>query len=78
MTLYGCALSDVIAPARNNDNDKRALLELVFPWLPEWVDYNLLLVFLAIIIIILVAIAILCVALPRRKNGPESVRLRGS
>ena len=67
---------DPIAPARNNDNGRAQLLEL-FPWLPEWVDYNMLIAGLAMVVIIVVGIAVICVAVSRRNRGPESIRLRG-
>lgn len=67
---------DAIAPARNNDNGRAQLLEL-FPWLPEFVDYNMLIAGLAMVVIIVVGIAVICVAVSRRNRGPESVRLRG-
>lgn len=59
------------------NNDYGRLLELV-PWLPEWVDYNMLIAGLAMVVIITVGIVVICVAVARRNRGPESVRLRGS
>lgn len=53
------------------------MMELL-PWLPEWVDYNMLIAGLAMVVIITVGIVVICVAVARRNRGPESVRLRGS
>jgi hypothetical protein len=65
-----------MGPARTNDNG-RAILLGIFPWLPEWVDYNMIVAGLAMVVIIVVGIAVICVAVARRNRGPESFRLRG-
>ena len=41
-----------------------------FPGLPEWLDLNIIVPVVATIIVICVGIAVICVALTRRKNQP--------
>ncbi|XP_035704480.1 Down syndrome cell adhesion molecule-like protein Dscam2 isoform X15 [Folsomia candida] len=71
LTLNG----NQVGPARTNDNGRGLLLE-VFPWLPEWVDYNMIVAGCAMIVIIVVGLAVICIAVSRRNRGPESFRLR--
>lgn len=48
-----------------------------FPWLPEWLDLNIMVPVVATVIVIIVGIVVICVALSRRNGGPEQTRLRG-
>lgn len=48
-----------------------------FPWIPEWVDLNIVVPVGATIIVIFVGIIVICVAFARRTRGPEQTRLRG-
>ncbi|XP_024082569.1 Down syndrome cell adhesion molecule-like protein Dscam2 isoform X6 [Cimex lectularius] len=47
-----------------------------FPWIPKWIDLNVVVPAGATIIVIFVGIIVICVALARRSRGPPSTRLR--
>lgn len=46
-------------------------------WWPKWLDLNVLVPVIATIVVIIVGIVVVCVAVTRRKNGIENLRLRG-
>lgn len=48
-----------------------------FPWLPSWLDVNVVVPVGATVVVIIVGIVVICVALSRRTRGPEQTRLRG-
>ncbi|XP_069678028.1 cell adhesion molecule Dscam1 isoform X19 [Periplaneta americana] len=47
-----------------------------FPWVPEWLDLNIVVPVGATIVVIIVGVIVICVALSRRSRGPEQTRLR--
>lgn len=48
-----------------------------FPWLPEWLDLNIVVPIGATVVVIIVGVLVICVAISRRSRGPEQTRLRG-
>lgn len=46
-------------------------------WWPKWLDLNVLVPVIATVVVIIVGIVVICVAVTRRKNGIENLRLRG-
>jgi heme/copper-type cytochrome/quinol oxidase subunit 2 len=48
-----------------------------FPWVPEWLDLNIVVPIGATVVVIIVGVIVICVALSRRSRGPEQTRLRG-
>ncbi|XP_076374914.1 Down syndrome cell adhesion molecule 1 isoform X6 [Megalopta genalis] len=63
----------IAPPVRNDSNDVRRY----FPWLPSWIDVNVVVPVGATVVVIIVGIVVICVALSRRTRGPEQTRLRG-
>ncbi|XP_063221339.1 cell adhesion molecule Dscam2 isoform X2 [Bacillus rossius redtenbacheri] len=47
-----------------------------FPWVPEWLDLNIVVPIGATVVVIIVGVLVICVALSRRSRGPEQTRLR--
>ncbi|XP_021929580.1 Down syndrome cell adhesion molecule-like protein Dscam2 isoform X6 [Zootermopsis nevadensis] len=47
-----------------------------FPWVPEWLDLNIVVPIGATVVVIIVGVVVICVALSRRSRGPEQTRLR--
>ncbi|CAG2060251.1 unnamed protein product [Timema podura] len=47
-----------------------------FPWLPEWLDLNVVVPVGATVVVIIVGVIVICVAMSRRSRGPEQTRLR--
>ncbi|XP_049833917.1 Down syndrome cell adhesion molecule-like protein Dscam2 isoform X6 [Schistocerca gregaria] len=47
-----------------------------FPWLPDWLDLNVIVPLAATIVVIIVGVVVICVAISRRSRGPEQTRLR--
>ncbi|KAK5645477.1 hypothetical protein RI129_006777 [Pyrocoelia pectoralis] len=68
LTLTG----GTVAPARESPDAK-----LLFPWLPDWIDLNIVVPVVATVTVIFVGIVVICVALSRRSHGPQQTRLRG-
>ncbi|XP_043680507.1 Down syndrome cell adhesion molecule-like protein Dscam2 isoform X24 [Vespula pensylvanica] len=66
-----------IAPPVRNDDNKNTDVRHYFPWLPSWLDVNVVVPVGATIVVIIVGIVVICVALSRRTRGPEQTRLRG-
>ncbi|XP_046813686.1 Down syndrome cell adhesion molecule-like protein Dscam2 isoform X32 [Vespa crabro] len=66
-----------IAPPVRNDDNKNTDVRRYFPWLPSWLDVNVVVPVGATIVVIIVGIVVICVALSRRTRGPEQTRLRG-
>ncbi|XP_043801757.1 Down syndrome cell adhesion molecule-like protein Dscam2 isoform X8 [Apis laboriosa] len=66
----------IAPPVRNGDNDSTDVRRY-FPWLPGWLDVNVVVPVGATIVVIIVGIVVICVALSRRTRGPEQTRLRG-
>ncbi|XP_060820208.1 cell adhesion molecule Dscam2 isoform X7 [Bombus pascuorum] len=66
----------IAPPVRNSGNDNTDVRRY-FPWLPSWLDVNVVVPVGATVIVIIVGIVVICVALSRRTRGPEQTRLRG-
>lgn len=49
-----------------------------FPWIPDWMDLNIVVPVAATIVVLLVGMIVICVAISRRSRGPEQTRLRGT
>nr|XP_024214159.1 Down syndrome cell adhesion molecule-like protein Dscam2 isoform X8 [Halyomorpha halys] len=47
-----------------------------FPWIPKWIDLNIVVPVSATIVVIFVGIIVICVAVARRSRGPPQTRLR--
>ncbi|XP_034229993.1 Down syndrome cell adhesion molecule-like protein Dscam2 isoform X12 [Thrips palmi] len=47
-----------------------------FPWIPDWMDLNVVVPVAATIVVLLVGMIVICVAISRRSRGPEQTRLR--
>ncbi|XP_072765904.1 Down syndrome cell adhesion molecule 1 isoform X46 [Anoplolepis gracilipes] len=67
----------IAPPVRNGGNDNTADVRRYFPWLPSWLDVNVVVPVGATVVVIIVGIVVICVALSRRTRGPEQTRLRG-
>ncbi|XP_018394808.1 PREDICTED: Down syndrome cell adhesion molecule-like protein Dscam2 [Cyphomyrmex costatus] len=67
----------IAPPIRNGGNDNTADVRRYFPWLPSWLDVNVVVPVGATVVVIIVGIVVICVALSRRTRGPEQTRLRG-
>ncbi|XP_029175735.1 Down syndrome cell adhesion molecule-like protein Dscam2 isoform X21 [Nylanderia fulva] len=67
----------IAPPVRNGGNDNTADVRRYFPWLPNWLDVNVVVPVGATVVVIIVGIVVICVALSRRTRGPEQTRLRG-
>ncbi|XP_060820236.1 cell adhesion molecule Dscam2 isoform X32 [Bombus pascuorum] len=65
----------IAPPVRNSGNDNTDVRRY-FPWLPSWLDVNVVVPVGATVIVIIVGIVVICVALSRRTRGPEQTRLR--
>ncbi|XP_049823713.1 Down syndrome cell adhesion molecule-like protein Dscam2 isoform X9 [Aethina tumida] len=59
-----------IAPARDSPT-----MRMLFPWIPEWVDWNIAVPVAATVVVVVVGIVVICVALSRKANGPLQTRL---
>ncbi|XP_045473824.1 Down syndrome cell adhesion molecule-like protein Dscam2 isoform X12 [Harmonia axyridis] len=66
LTLTG----GTIAPVRDSPT-----IKLLFPWIPEWVDWNIAVPVATTVVVVVVGIVVVCVALSRR-DGPMTTRLR--
>ncbi|XP_025152753.1 Down syndrome cell adhesion molecule-like protein Dscam2 isoform X5 [Harpegnathos saltator] len=66
----------IAPPVRNGGNDNTDVRRY-FPWLPSWLDVNVVVPVGATVVVIIVGIVVICVALSRRTRGPEQTRLRG-
>lgn len=51
-------------------------MRMLFPWIPEWVDWNIAVPVAATVVVVVVGIVVVCVALSRKANGPLQTRLR--
>ncbi|XP_067215052.1 cell adhesion molecule Dscam1 isoform X3 [Linepithema humile] len=68
----------IAPPVRNDGADNgQNNVRHYFPWLPSWLDVNVVVPVGATIVVIIVGIVVICVALSRRTRGPEQTRLRG-
>ncbi|XP_076173895.1 Down syndrome cell adhesion molecule 1 isoform X33 [Ptiloglossa arizonensis] len=65
----------IAPPVRNGGNDNTDVRRY-FPWLPSWLDVNVVVPVGATVVVIIVGIVVICVALSRRTRGPEQTRLR--
>jgi hypothetical protein len=54
------------------------LRDKLFPWVPDWLDLNVVVPLAATVVVIFVGIVVICVAISRRSRGPETTRLRGN
>lgn len=66
-------VATVAPPPIKEINDVKQIL---FPWIPDWVDLNIAVPIGATVVVIIVGIVVICVALSRRSRGPEQTRLR--
>nr|XP_023016837.1 Down syndrome cell adhesion molecule-like protein Dscam2 isoform X6 [Leptinotarsa decemlineata] len=60
-----------IAPARDLPT-----MKMLFPWIPDWVDWNIAVPVAATVVVVVVGIVVICVALSRKAHGPLQTRLR--
>ncbi|XP_060529760.1 cell adhesion molecule Dscam2 isoform X15 [Cylas formicarius] len=60
-----------IAPARDLPGVK-----MLFPWIPDWVEWNIAVPVAATVVVVVVGIVVVCVALSRKAHGPLQTRLR--
>ncbi|XP_044018816.1 Down syndrome cell adhesion molecule-like protein Dscam2 isoform X20 [Aphidius gifuensis] len=65
-----------IAPPIRNTIHENVDVRRFFPWLPPWLDINIVVPVGATVVVIIVGIVVICVALSRRTRGPEQTRLR--
>ncbi|KAL7294790.1 hypothetical protein TKK_0011722 [Trichogramma kaykai] len=76
--LKGKAHDDEKGASADNDRDMEdGDVRRFFPWLPMWLDINVVVPVGATVVVIIVGIVVICVALSRRTRGPEQTRLRG-
>lgn len=68
--------SGTIAPPIRNTIHENVDVRRFFPWLPPWLDINIVVPVGATVVVIIVGIVVICVALSRRTRGPEQTRLR--
>ncbi|EZA61107.1 Down syndrome cell adhesion molecule-like protein [Ooceraea biroi] len=74
---HGSDKGTIAPPVRNGGNgDNTADVRRYFPWLPSWLDVNVVVPVGATVVVIIVGIVVICVALSRRTRGPEQTRLR--
>ncbi|EFN60720.1 Down syndrome cell adhesion molecule-like protein 1 [Camponotus floridanus] len=73
---HGSDKGTIAPPVRNGGNDNAADVRRYFPWLPSWLDVNVVVPVGATVVVIIVGIVVICVALSRRTRGPEQTRLR--
>ncbi|XP_047472702.1 Down syndrome cell adhesion molecule-like protein Dscam2 isoform X2 [Penaeus chinensis] len=67
LTLTGATLPPTVSDSR---------VTWLPDWWPKWLDLNVLVPVIATIVVIIVGIVVICVAVTRRKNGIENLRLR--
>uniref|UniRef100_A0AAR5PMA6 Down syndrome cell adhesion molecule-like protein Dscam2 n=1 Tax=Dendroctonus ponderosae TaxID=77166 RepID=A0AAR5PMA6_DENPD len=60
-----------IAPARDMPG-----MRMLFPWIPDWVEWNIAVPVAATVVVVVVGIVVICVALSRKAHGPLQTRLR--
>ncbi|CAH1122837.1 unnamed protein product [Ceutorhynchus assimilis] len=60
-----------IAPAR----DLPGSVRMLFPWVPDWVEWNIAVPVAATVVVVVVGIVVVCVALTRKAHGPLQTRL---
>lgn len=51
-------------------------MKILFPWIPDWVDWNIAVPVAATVVVVVVGIVVICVALSRKAHGPLQTRLR--
>ncbi|XP_057326079.1 cell adhesion molecule Dscam2 isoform X20 [Microplitis mediator] len=67
----------IAPPVRNNAGTENTDVRHLFPWLPSWLNINVMVPAGATIVVVIVGIIVICVAMSRRTRGPEQTRLRG-
>ncbi|XP_076672512.1 Down syndrome cell adhesion molecule 1 isoform X17 [Andrena cerasifolii] len=72
LTVTGGTIAPPVSKGGNDNTDVRRY----FPWLPSWLDVNVVVPVGATVVVIIVGIVVICVALSRRTRGPEQTRLR--
>lgn len=68
-----CGFVDIlgtIAPARDMPG-----MRMLFPWIPDWVEWNIAVPVAATVVVVVVGIVVVCVALSRKAHGPLQTRL---
>ena len=70
-------IGTIAPPVRNDAGQDNTDVRRYFPWLPSWLDVNVVVPVGATVVVIIVGIVVICVALSRRTRGPEQTRLRG-
>lgn len=73
VSIYFFFLTGTIQP-----EIRRPSVNQFLPWLPEWLDLNIIVPVAATIIVLIVGVIVICVAISRRTRGPEQTRLRGN
>lgn len=75
--LFFLPETGTIAPPVKTGGQDNTDVRRYFPWLPSWLDVNVVVPVGATVVVIIVGIVVICVALSRRTRGPEQTRLRG-
>ncbi|VEN35147.1 unnamed protein product, partial [Callosobruchus maculatus] len=67
-----------IAPARDGigGSGGSPAVRVLFPWVPDWVDWNIAVPVAATVVVVVVGVVVVCVALTRKAHGPLQTRLR--
>ncbi|XP_058804449.1 cell adhesion molecule Dscam2 isoform X4 [Phymastichus coffea] len=81
LTVTGSTIAPPILSGGSGDMEKDitkdADVRKLFPWIPNWLEPNVIVPVMATVVVIIVGIVVICVALSRRTRGPEQTRLRG-
>ncbi|XP_044595889.1 Down syndrome cell adhesion molecule-like protein Dscam2 isoform X21 [Cotesia glomerata] len=67
----------IAPPVRNNVAPETTDVRQLFPWIPSWMNINVVVPAIATVVVVIVGIIVICVAVSRRTRGPEQTRLRG-
>lgn len=70
-----------IAPPLGENGSGRPGVKQYLPWMPDWLDLNVMVPLIATVIVVFVGVLVVCVALTRRnmtdpRNGPKDVYCR--
>jgi heme/copper-type cytochrome/quinol oxidase subunit 2 len=73
---YELCLGTLMPPLNDQSSGMRSLI----PWVPHWLDLNVMVPLIATVIVVAVGILVICVALTRRRDddrgGPKDVYCR--
>lgn len=70
--MLSCVVAGTVPPIKTFPDAK-----LLFPWLPDWVDLNVMVPVAATLTVFVVGVIVVCVALSRTSRGLPQTRLRG-